>query len=227
MQHGTASLQLVLSLGHAESFAREDFIAGASNSAALKLVDNWPDWPSHAVALAGEEGAGKSHLASIWGQRAGARFLSGRLLDKVNLPTAFSTGALVVEDFAADQVDEVALFHLLNLARETQAYVLFTARAAPATWPVTLPDLVSRLRAMPVVTLSPPDDGLLRALMVKLAADRQLDLDDAVLTYLGHRIERSFASVRDAVFHLDREAMRQQRPVTRALAAELFRDGTA
>jgi chromosomal replication initiation ATPase DnaA len=222
MPAGTA-LQLVLSLGHPESFAREDFVAGGSNAAALALIDAWPDWLDNIVALVGPEGSGKSHLASIWGEKSGARFLSGRLLGETDLPAMLSTGALVIEDLPM-LVDEVALFHLLNLARQEKAHVLLTGRTQPAAWPIALPDLASRLRALPVVTVSAPDDLLLRALLVKLAADRQLDLEEPVLSYLIPRVERSFAGVRTAVVRLDQEAMRQHRPVTRALAAELFRN---
>ncbi len=219
------SLQLVLSLGHAESFAREDFIAGTSNAAALALIDRWPDWPDKIMALVGPEGSGKSHLASIWSETAGARFLSGRAIEGADLPMAVSTGALVVEDIDRSSIDEVAFFHLLNLAREERAYLLLTARTAPTAWPVSLPDLASRLRALPVASVAAPDDELLRALLVKLAADRQLDLDESLLSYLAHRVERSFVGVRQALTQLDQEAMRRQRPVTRALAAELFRNG--
>jgi len=87
---------------------------------------------------------------------------------------------------------------------------------------VALPDLVSRLRALPVVTVSAPDDALLRAVMVKLFADRQLSVDESLIAYLATRIERSFAAAREAVAQLDREALRQKRGVTRALAAEMF-----
>jgi chromosomal replication initiation ATPase DnaA len=219
-----AQRQLVLALDHAESFAREDFLAGPSNSAALALIERWPDWPARAMVLVGPEGSGKTHLASIWAEAAGARVLAARLLDQADLPSAFATGALVVEDLAPDGLDERALFHLLNLAREDGAYVLFTARAAPSGFPVTIRDLASRLRALPLVTLAPPDDALLRALIVKLAADRQLTVDTALVNYLANRIERSFAAAREAVKRLDEEAMRRQRPVTRALAAELFRE---
>lgn len=217
--------QLVLSLPHQESFAREDFIVGPSNSAALALIECWPDWPDDIVALIGPEGAGKSHLASIWAEKTGARRLSGHALADADLPAAFATGALVVEDIAPSRVDEVALFHLLNLARQEKADLLLIARTAPGSWPVALPDLISRLRALPVVSVSPPDDFLLRALLVKHASDRQIDLDEALLSFLTHRVERSFTGARTALARLDREAMRQHRPVSRALAAELFKNG--
>jgi chromosomal replication initiation ATPase DnaA len=214
--------QLALALPHAESYAREDFLPGPGNAAALTLIDSWPDWPADAVALVGPEGSGKSHLAAIWAAASGARVMSARALNVTGLLPALATAALVVEDAAA--ADERALFHLLNLAREEDAFLLLTARTAPSAWPVGIADLASRLRALPAVTLQAPDDAMLRGVIVKLAADRQLALDEAVVRYVSTRIERSFAAARAAVAALDNEALRQGRPPTRALAAELFRD---
>ena len=218
--------QLALALPHAESFARVDFLIGASNQAALGMIERWPDWPDRALALVGPEGAGKSHLASIWADIAGARRVSARALGETNLPAALATGALVIEDASA-RVDERALFHLLNLMRQEEAFVLITARTMPASWSVVLPDLASRLRAVLAIELKPPDDTLLRAVLVKLFADRQLAVDESLIGYLATRIERSFAGARAAVEQLDREALRQQRPVTRALAAETLSPGSA
>jgi chromosomal replication initiation ATPase DnaA len=219
-----APTQLALALDHAESLAREDFLPGPSNAAALALIERWPDWPSRTVLLRGPEGAGKSHLAAIWAHQSGARTLSPRALDGSEVPVALATGALVLENLAEGRFDEAALFHLLNLAREERAYVLITARSAPATWRIAVPDLASRLRALPVIALETPDDALLRAVVVKQFADRQLAVDEALVSFLAARIERSFAGARAAVARLDREALRLKRPVTRALAGELFRE---
>ena len=222
-----APRQLALALPHAESFAREDFLTGAPNAAALAMIERWPDWPDRTLALVGPEGAGKSHLAAIWAEIAGARRVSARALGETNLMGALATGALVIEDAPARLIhapDERALFHLLNLIREEEAFLLITAQTAPARWPVALPDLASRLRAVPTVALNAPDDALLRAVLVKLFADRQLGVDSSLVSYLTTRIERSFAAARAAVEALDREALRMRRPVTRALAAELLRE---
>jgi chromosomal replication initiation ATPase DnaA len=223
MSVGSAPRQLTLALDHPESFARDDFLSGPSNASGLALVESWPDWPSRTVVLVGPEGSGKSHLAAIWAAHGGARFLAAHALTATNLPIALATGALVIEDAAAGEFDERAFFHLLNLAREEQAFLLITARTAPAGWPVNLRDLGSRLKALPVVTLSAPDDALLRAVLVKLFADRQLNVDESLVGYVATHIERSFASARTVVARLDEEAMRRKRPLTRALAGDILR----
>ena len=215
--------QLNLELGYRESLDRVDFLCGRGNETALALIDRWPDWPARVIALIGPEGSGKSHLAAIWAKAAGGLVVAGRAIDASSVPQALSRGGLVIEDADQGGLDEAALFHLLNLAKEQPAYVLMTARPAPSTWPVTLPDLASRLRAVPVVTLDPPDDALLAAVLVKLFADRQLAVDERLIEFLVHRIERSFAAARAAVAELDQEAMRLKRPVNRALAAEILR----
>ena len=215
--------QLAFALPHAESLTRDNFLEGPANEAGVALTDAWPDWPSQVMLLVGPEGSGKSHLAAIWAEQSGARSTSAHSLTTASVPAALATGALVVEDLRSGNVDERALFHLLNLAREDQAYVLITARVPPSALQIELRDLRSRLRALPVVSLQPPDDQLFRALIVKLCADRQLSIDEQVVSYLATRIERSYAAAREAVSLLDAEALRLGRPVTRALAAELLR----
>jgi len=216
--------QLAFALPHAESLTRDNFLEGPANAAGLALVESWPEWPSRIMLLVGPEGSGKSHLATIWAEQSGARSISAHALTAASVPGALATGALVVEDLNTPDFDERALFHLMNLAREDGAFALITARAPPSTFQIELRDLRSRMRAAPTVALLPPDDQLLRALIIKFCTDRQMAADESVVGYLATRIERSYAAARRAVELLDTEALRQGRPVTRALAAELLRD---
>lgn len=219
--------QLALALGHAANLTRDDFLPGPSNEKTLALIDRWPDWPSRMLAVCGPEGSGKSHLAAIWASQSGARLVSARALTAAMPPEALATGALVLEDCVPGALDERALFHLLNLVREDDAWLLLTARSAPSLWRVAIPDLESRLRAMPFVSLSMPDEALLRAVLVKLFADRQLAVDEPLIAYLLPRIGRSFAAAREAVETLDREALQRGRQVNRTLAAELYREASS
>jgi len=216
--------QLAFALPHAESLSRDNFLEGPANTAGLALVDSWPEWPNRIMLLVGPEGSGKSHLAAIWAEQAGARSTTAHALTAAGVPAQLATGALVVEDLRSSDFDERALFHLMNLAREEDAFVLVTARKPPSAFQIELRDLRSRLRAVPTVSLLPPDDQLFRALIVKFCADRQLAVDETVVSYLATRIERSYAAARQAIELLDAEALRLGRPVTRALAAELLRN---
>src|SRR5215470_13018823 len=154
---GVQPRQLAFPLPHAESLTRDNFLEGPANEAALALIERWPDWPNRIMWLAGEEGSGKSHLATIWAERSGARVISAHAITAASVPNALATSALVVEDLKAAGFDERALFHLMNLAREDTAFVLITARVPPSAIEIELRDLRSRLRAVPVMSLAPPD----------------------------------------------------------------------
>ena len=144
--------QLAFALPHAESLTRDNFLEGPANAAALALVDNWPDWPNRIMLLTGPEGSGKSHLASIWAEQAGARSTSARALTAAAVPGALATGALVIEDLKSSDIDERALFHLMNLGWEDQAIGLITARVAPSEFQTELRALRSRLAVVPAVS---------------------------------------------------------------------------
>jgi chromosomal replication initiation ATPase DnaA len=213
--------QMALDLALPESLSRDDFLAAPCNETALELIESWPDWPAKVVALVGPPGAGKSHLGAIWADMAGARRLAARDLAGSNPAEALATGALLLED-AGPRTSEVALFHLLNSAREEDAFVLMTAREAPVSWGTGLKDLASRLRALPVVAVAEPEDALLRSVLVKLFADRQLVVDAEIVEFLARRMERSLDSARRLVAELDREALETGRRLTRPLAAQVL-----
>ena len=98
------------------------------------------------------------------------------------------------------------------------------ARRPPAAWPISLPDLASRLRAAPSAAIAPPDDALLAGVLLKQFADRQLPVPPAVIAYLLSRMERSFAAAATIAARLDRAALSRGRPVTIALAREMIAD---
>jgi chromosomal replication initiation ATPase DnaA len=212
--------QLVFSLPHAEQLGLVDFLESPANSEALAWIRRWPDWPAQALVLAGPEGSGKTHLAHIFAGLSGARIVSSKDVSEASVPE-FESRAVVLEDCDAP-LPERALFHLLNLAKESKGFVLLTARAPQARWQVDLPDLKSRLMALPLAELKAPDDGLLTALLAKLFSDRQLLVGPDALTFILGRVERSFAAVRQLVEAADRKALAEKRPVTIPLIRELL-----
>jgi chromosomal replication initiation ATPase DnaA len=214
--------QLVLDFGHHSRLGPEDLLVGPSNRAALALVEQWPDWPHWAAVLTGPPGSGKTHIANVWRQRSGADAVEARTLDEAAVPRLAERGALLVEGLEQGIADERVLFHLLNVAREQKGTLLATSQLAPGELSITLPDLRSRLCALPMVGIEPPDDALLKAVLVKLFADRQLAVEPAVIDTITRRMERSMAAAGRIVDAVDRHALARQRRVSRALAVEVL-----
>jgi chromosomal replication initiation ATPase DnaA len=218
-------VQMPLDLGGGPSYAAADFLTAQSNREALAQIEGWAEWPSFCLALVGPAGSGKTHLAHLFAGRAAAPIVAAAALRGDAIADLAEAPAAVVED--ADRgADEPALLHLHNLLRERGRRLLLTGRAPPSRWPVALADLRSRLTALPVATIGPPDEALLGALLVKLFADRQLRIGQDLPAYLLPRLERSFAAVRAAVDALDAASLARGRPVTPALAREVLGLGT-
>lgn len=214
--------QLALDLRLDPRFDAEDFLVSPSNERAYAYIERWPDWPDTVLRLVGPRGSGKSHLAAIWAARAHAWTIDASDLVGERVPHLVSNGALVIEDADRAERDEPVLFHLLNLARERGCSVLLTSAAPLEQWSLRTPDLLSRLRLAPTVVIDPPDDALLKSVLVKLFVDRQLVVDTSVVDYLALRIERSLARAGDIVAALDREALSRGRRITRPMAAEIL-----
>jgi chromosomal replication initiation ATPase DnaA len=212
--------QLVLDLAHRQALGEEDFLVSRSNAIAVEMIDRWPDWPHPAGIVAGPQGSGKSHLANVWRLRSRAGTVSAAELTDEQVAALAPESSIVVEDIDRGIADERALFHLLNRARENRVSVLLTSRAPPGEQEFRVPDLRSRLRALPLAEMQPPDEMLLKAVLVKLFSDRQLNVEPAVIDYLSLRMERSMAAANSIVDAIDRLALSMHRKVTRPLAAE-------
>ena len=218
--------QLVLDLPLRTALGRDDFLVTPSNAAAVAMIDRYPDWPHHGVVLLGGAGSGKSHLVEVWRQAANARRVTAAEIAAEPPDQLLATGALAIDDAPGPALDERALFHLLNLARQTGGHILIASEADPAQWRVALPDLASRLKALPVARLDPPDDALLRGVMVKLFADRQLTVEESVVSYLMLRMPRSLEAARALVAEIDSVALVEKSAVTRGLAARVLQQMT-
>lgn len=218
--------QIPFEFSHPASFAAADFVVSESNAAAFAWVERWPAWPGPALCLHGPAGAGKSHLGALWRERAKARRVApAELAD-------FAATPRLAEDAAAFLLDDLdrrltvegerGLLHFYNAVAERGGHLLLIGRRPPTHWPIGLADLRSRLAAAPAVALGAPDDLLLKAVMAKLFADRQLAVAPEVLDYLALRIERSFAAVAAAVAALDRDSLALSRGVTMQRAKALL-----
>jgi chromosomal replication initiation ATPase DnaA len=217
--------QLTFDLGlPSPTYARREFMVVEGNRESLAWIDRWPDWPGPALTLAGPPGCGKTHLAHIWAERAGAPVLAGASLEGKGIAElsglVASSPTIALDD--AEGAPERMLFHLYNLVIERRGHLLLTSVSLPAHWRIALPDLASRLRAALAVEIAPPDDELLGSIILKQLADRQLHAGAGVVQYLVSHMERSGEAARHVVAALDRRALAEQREIDRRLAADVL-----
>lgn len=215
--------QLVLPFAHMPRFTRADFVAAPSNAVARAWLLGRTAWPDRRLALWGARGCGKTHLLEIWAAEHDAVLLAGPDLTRADVARIFGAGrgsgivAIAVDD-AERCGDERAVLHLLNGAREHGMALALSGRRAPAHWPVTLPDLGSRLRATMAVQVRQPEDMLLRIVLLRLLAERQIVVAPAVVDWLLPRLPRTAATMLEVARRLDHAALATGRAVTRAMA---------
>jgi chromosomal replication initiation ATPase DnaA len=214
--------QLLLDLPLRTAYGREDFLVSPSNAAAVAMIDQWPNWPSYGAILTGPSGSGKSHLAEVFRQKSGAMPVKP---GELGIETAIqfqSAQALVVDHLEKGQFDERALFHLLNGARQQAGSILLTMQTPPTLLEIKIPDLASRLNALPCLTIAPPDDALLRGVLVKHFVDRQIAAGEQVIAYMVQRMPRSLDAARGLVALIDRLALAEKAEVTRPFVARVM-----
>jgi chromosomal replication initiation ATPase DnaA len=209
--------QLPFDLPPRNAMGAADFVAARSNEAALALIEAWPHWPAPWLAVHGPTGCGKTHLGHVFQEKVGdtALFLTA----PTSLPELPEKSVLILDE---PRLDETAFFHLINQVKSDGGALLILSRDAPARWDVKLPDLASRLKAIPSVDVSPPDDALLAAVLVKHFADRQIHVAPDVIDYLLRHTERSFAAAADTAERLDRAALAEGRAITIPLVRRIL-----
>jgi chromosomal replication initiation ATPase DnaA len=210
--------QLRLTLRQQGRQTRDEFVEGASNAQAIAALDSWPRWPGGCLVLVGPEGVGKSHLARAWASQANAVTLAREAPD-----LAAATGRpVLLEDVDRGAPDE-AVFHLINLAGREGASLLMTARTRPAAWSAGLPDLRSRLNALFVAEIEPPDDVVLEGVLRKFFRERSIRPAPEVYPYLLRRMPRSIPEAREVVRRMDEAA---DGPISRVIARAVLEEET-
>lgn len=209
------------------SLRAEDFFpSDANEQARLWLLDHTSaEWPSHTLLLWGPEGAGKTHLLSIWREKMGAVDVqpSGDALARIVAGEHAPAYTLDDADRLAGQAaQEEWLQHFYNATRAANVPVLLTARTPVTAWGLTLRDIETRLKSCASVELGEPDDALMTGLLLKQFADRQLAVEAGVVDYLARRLDRTGTALRAAVEKLDAAALEGHRKISIPFAQKVL-----
>ena len=218
-------IQLTLDLPHEPLMGREDFLISESNEKALKIVESWPNWPANFVILYGPKGSGKTHLVEIWRKLSDAQIFDVSDLSRLDVVEAVVEGPVVIEDINdGTEFNQEALFHLMNAILAENGSLIITTNELPATWDISIPDLKSRIRLAIVAELSIPSDNLLRQVLMKLFADRQLDVKENVIEYMAMHMERSLQFAQELVREVDSYSLRESRRITKQVVSKVLNE---
>ncbi len=201
------SRQKLLPLSFKPEYAEEDFCISGCNMEAFRIINRWPEWPSHSIIIYGPKGSGKTHLAKIWQQKTKALPVKG-----MNIFS--SPSRCFIAENIENSYDEVALFHIYNATCENNGFLLMTSNIHPANLKIKTPDLRSRLNATNAIHLGSPDKHLLESVFVKLMSDRQISIKPNIVDFIISQMEPSFSILQKIVNILDIEAMANKQKIT-------------
>ncbi len=216
--------QLQMPLPVRTARGREDFFVSESNALAVALVEGWQNWPAMKMVLSGQPGSGKTHLAHVWAALSGAQIVAAKDLPHQDIPALAATPVVVedIDEIAGDRDIEEILFHLHNMALAQGNALMLTGAQPPNHWPLSIPDLKSRMMGAQAASLTGPDDRLLAAILVKLFADRQIVPTMDVIPYLLRQMPRSYGAAKGIVEALDKAALGRSGGVNRPLAVQVM-----
>ena len=217
--------QFTFNLENKPALGRNDFIVSESNLDAIRWIDNWPNWSHNSSGLnvVGPKSSGKTHLGSVWCSLSKAEWVNAPITDGMRVPDILKNGQHIVLDNFNHTWPGVPLLHLYNLVRERKGFMLISSNIPVAQLGIAPDDLASRLSTMPVVAIKPPDDFLLKEVMLKLFKDRQIAVENGVVDYLVIRMERSFEEALRLVNLSDKEALAAKNRITIPLASRVLR----
>ena len=214
--------QIPIEMPFSQTQERDNFIVGDCNSLALATIDQWPTWQGEyrALNIVGPRGAGKSHLAEIWRSKVEKSQKLYELKPGQFLPESIF---YVLDNLNSNSDwDEEELFHCFNHCKNDEGGLLILSRKPVGQMKWQLPDLRSRMRAVNVINIQPPDDALLYALLEKYFLDRQVIAPSDMLNYIVSRMERSFIGLQKIATAVDRYSIEKQKPLSISLARAAF-----
>lgn len=214
--------QLILPLDLPPTFETKDFIVSQANEEAYLWLMRWPNWPTRFLAIYGDEGCGKTHLSHLWQRKTNARRLNAIDFNDIPLESLLQDPSFFILDEAHFIEKGEALFHFYNHVIHSKGGALLLSRTPPAHWIVELPDLKSRLNAIPAIKIHAPDEFLLAEVLQKLFTDLQIKVEATVISFLLKHIERSFESAHRWANLLNTYAFIQKRNITISLVRELL-----
>lgn len=216
--------QTLLPLKLKEDYSLAKWVIAPCNEIASHwILQNSYSKENKMACLYGNAQSGKTHLAHIF-----VHLFDGMIIKKLEknktardfLNQYHHCHAFAFDTFEA--FEETWLFDAYNILKERKDRVLWVSSRAPQTWVFRLPDLHSRLRSLPFLSLGMPDDKLRKRIIIKRLDDCGVRIDEDAVDYLLNRIPRSLPILYDWVFRLDCYSSLLKRRISKGMIRDLL-----
>jgi chromosomal replication initiation ATPase DnaA len=194
--------QLTLDL-HLPPNTHQDLILGNCNFSAFQWIERWPQWPTFVMALYGPVLSGKSYFAQFWQKKTQASLWDIETFEKKSWDQHLFDTEQTHFCIQGIPKQEQNFFHFFNALQQKKGYLLLTDNLPPAHWNITLPDLKSRLNAVPTLGITQPEEDFLNTLLIKLFSDKQLKIPQEMIDFIVLRLPRSFKAAHLIVQYID------------------------
>lgn len=197
-------MQYTFPLHDSNKYSENEFIFSNCNQELESLLNpknniwGYEPYPE-IILLIGPSGSGKTHFCHI--------LQSSNHMIKI------------IDDI--DHMDEKKALHIFNECHENHQNALFTCKTISH---FILPDLKSRLSSARNIKINLPDDVMIKALLIKMLAERSIKVSEDVIKYLLTHLPRSFDEISSAVDMIDKLSIEQKRNVGIRFVSELLRN---
>jgi chromosomal replication initiation ATPase DnaA len=206
-------LQYTLPIIQQPDFTSYSFFVSDSNRIAYELIERWPNWSFKQYVICAPSGYGKTHLGHILKDRIEGEFFNAKDITQETLLTIRPNNNYVLDDIQLID-DPKLLFHFYNLTLENHCTVIYLSEVTPGRHDMKLADLNSRLRTLPVIELTQPDDELCKAIIKKVFADLQINLSEDVVNYILAHTSRSLTDMQSNLQLINQRSLEEKRSIT-------------
>ena len=201
----------------------DELIICSSNLKIFQFLDQYrfkSDILPNIICLIGGKNSGKTSFINLWVSNFGANDVSNILVSELN--NVINQGEFYYFDNICDNVDPEFLFHLINIIKEKSAFLLLSSSKMLIDIKWNLEDLKSRIKNIHQLEIENPDDDLVKILLTKYFAKRQLKIDLKIIDYISSNVKRDFDDIFRVANLIEDNCFRRNRRVTIPFLKEIL-----
>lgn len=208
--------QLLLPLAYHDRYQGE-LVYGNGNADVTDWLSQGAHWPLQQLFIQGPEKSGKTTLSRITARDLDSTLLS---LERLPIVSELPLSPVIVDD--ADTYPQEFLFHLYNEQKQRKQFLIFLSHLPLHEWCFDTEDLASRMKTFYPLQILHPNDAMAEQLLFKFLKGRGIDADQAALSYLLLRTERTYQTLHTLASNLDLFLLNKKNKLTVVQAREFL-----